>query len=174
MTGLIHLYTGDGKGKTTAAIGLAVRAAGRDRRVLIVQFLKGRDSGELHALARVPQITVLRLSQDFGFVKRMAGDRLAQVRQEHDTMLGLAAEALADGTCDLLVLDEIAAAARHGLVDTTHLLDLLDAKPAEAEIVMTGRDAPDELAERADYVTRMHKIKHPFDRGVGAREGIEW
>ena len=174
MAGLIHLYTGDGKGKTTAAIGLAVRAAGRGRRVLIAQFLKGRDSGELHSLALIPQITVLRLSQDFGFAKFMDAGSLAQVRREHDAILEQAAAALNAGTCDLLVLDEIAAAARHDLADMGRLLALLDGKPDASEIVMTGRDAPAALAERADYVTQMLKIKHPFDQGVPAREGIEW
>ena len=171
---MIQLYTGEGKGKTTAAIGQAVRAAGRGFKVLIVQFLKGRDSGELHSLAQLPKVTVLRLSRDYGFVKYMSAESLALVHQEHDALLAEAAEALQTGACEVLILDEIAAAARHELVNLPKLLALLDAKPVTAEIVMTGRDAPDTLIERADYITEMRKIKHPFDQGIPARKGIEW
>ncbi len=174
MTGLVHLYTGDGKGKTTAAIGLAVRAAGRGRRVLVTQFLKGRDTGELHSLDRLPGVTVRRLSRDFGFFAHMTDAERQQVRREHDAMLNRAAEALNGRACDLLVLDEIAATVRHELVDVDALLALLDQRTSEADIVMTGRDAPAALAERADYITDMRKLKHPFDAGVAAREGIEW
>ncbi|MDR2973131.1 MAG: cob(I)yrinic acid a,c-diamide adenosyltransferase [Propionibacteriaceae bacterium] len=174
MTGLIHLYTGEGKGKTTAALGLALRAAGRGRRVLIVQFLKGHDSGELHTLSLLPTVTVHRLSHDYGFVRSMTNADLEAVRQEHDAMIAQAADALAKGEYDLVVLDEIAAAVSHGLIDTGHLLSLLDHKPEAVEIVMTGRDAREALVNRADYITEMRKIRHPFDQGVPAREGIEW
>lgn len=174
MTGLIHLYTGDGKGKTTAALGLALRAAGRGRRVLLVQFLKGRDTGELHTLENVPTISVLRLSRDYGFFKYLTGDEQADVRDEHDALLATAAKAIANGDCDFLVLDELAATLRHDLVDAASLLALLDDRPDGIEIVITGRDAPQEIIHRADYITEMKKIKHPFDQGVPAREGIEW
>ncbi|MDR1512789.1 MAG: cob(I)yrinic acid a,c-diamide adenosyltransferase [Propionibacteriaceae bacterium] len=173
-TGLVHLYTGDGKGKTTAAVGLAVRAAGRGRRVLIVQFLKGRDSGELHSLALLPNVTVTRLSRDFGFFWTMTDDEVGSVRAEHDALLAQAAAALRRGDCDVLVLDEAAAAARHGLVDEARLLELVDNRPSAVEVVLTGRDPPSALVGRADYVTEMRQVKHPYERGVGAREGIEW
>ena len=172
--GLIHLYTGDGKGKTTAAIGLAVRAAGRGRRVVFAQFLKGRDTGELHALAHIPGIDVLRLSRDYGFVRSMTPADLDQVRREHDTILTQVEREIGSGHYTMLVLDEIAATVGHHLIDLGRLTDLLDNKPDNTEIVMTGRDAPDILVQRADYVTQMNKIKHPFDRGVPARKGIEW
>jgi cob(I)alamin adenosyltransferase len=174
MTGLIHLYTGDGKGKTTAAIGLAVRATGRGRRVMIIQFLKGRDSGELHSLTLLPRVTIGRLSRDYGFVPAMGPDERSEVRQEHDTLLHQAAQAVRTCRCDLLVLDEIAAALRHHLIDETQLLHLIDQRPSHVEIVLTGRDAPASLTERADYITDMQKTKHPFDQGVPARRGIEW
>ena len=174
MTGLVHLYTGDGKGKTTAAIGLAVRAAGRGRQVRIIQFLKGRDSGELHSLAEVARIAIARLRRDYGFTGSMTGDELASVREEHDALLAQAAAAVRQGEVDLLVLDEVAAALRHDLLDEAALFDLIDTRPAELEIVLTGRDAPEALRARADYITEMRKIKHPFDQGIHAREGIEW
>jgi cob(I)alamin adenosyltransferase len=174
MKGLIQLYTGDGKGKTTAAIGLAIRAAGHGRRVVIAQFLKGRDSGELCALAALDGIEVVRLSQDYGFVWEMDGASLDQVRTEHDAILAQVAAKVSSGACELLVLDEIAAACRHGLVNTDRLLELIDTRPEPVEVVMTGRDAPTALIERADYITELRKVKHPFDRGIPAREGIEW
>ena len=174
MSGLIHLYTGDGKGKTTAALGLALRAAGRGRKVLILQFLKGRDTGELHTLSLIPDITVLRLSRDYGFFKYLTGDEQADVLDEHGAMLAKASEAVAAEECNFLVLDELAATLRHELVDEAALLELLDNRPAGVEVVTTGRDAPNCLTRRADYITEMRKIKHPFDDGVPAREGIEW
>jgi cob(I)alamin adenosyltransferase len=174
VNGLVHLYTGDGKGKTTAAIGLAVRANGQGRRVVIAQFLKGRDSGELRGLAALAGVAVFRLSRDYGFVRAMDASALEQVRREHDAILSRVENLVAAGDCDLLVLDEATAACRHGLLDSGRLLRLLDARPRHAEVVLTGRDAPAALAERADYITEMRKVKHPFDRGVPAREGIEW
>ena len=174
LPGLVHLYTGDGKGKTTAALGLALRAAGRGRRVLIAQFLKGRDSGEIHSLARVPGIDVVRLSKDFGFVRSMSAGDLVEVRREHDEMLTQVQQAMASGESSMIVLDEIAAAVRHGLVDLGKVTELIDTRPTGVEIVLTGRDAPDALVARADYITEMHKIKHPLDQGVTARKGIEW
>ncbi|MDR1264599.1 MAG: cob(I)yrinic acid a,c-diamide adenosyltransferase [Propionibacteriaceae bacterium] len=172
--GLVHLYTGDGKGKTTAAVGLAVRAAGRGRRVWLVQFLKGRFSGEVAGLARLPTVTTLRLSRDFGFYRDMSPEQRQAVRQEHDQLLARAAAALAAGDCQLLILDEIAAAWRHSLVAPDQVLSLLDDRPDEVEVVLTGREAPDELTRRADYITVMTKVRHPFDHGLPAREGVEW
>ena len=172
--GLVHLYTGEGKGKTTAALGLALRAAGRGRHVLIVQFLKGRDSGEVHSLEQVPGIDVVRLSKDYGFAKSMSAEDLVEVRREHDEMLIHVQQAMSSSDYGMIVLDEIAPAVQHGLVDWEKLTDLIDDRPAGMEIVMTGRNAPESLVQRADYITEMHKIKHPFDRGVTARKGIEW
>ena len=174
MIGLVHLYTGDGKGKTTAALGLAIRAAGRGRRVMIVQFLKGRATGELGSLALLPNVTVSRLSRDYGFVRSMKADARTRVREEHDVLLARAADAVRAGSCDVLVLDEIAAALRHKLVGEGALLQLIDCRPPGVEIVMTGRDAPEALISRADYITQMGKVRHPFDQGIAAREGIEW
>ena len=174
MTGLVHLYTGDGKGKTTAALGLAVRAAGRGYQVLILQFLKGRDCGELHSLAGIPGIRILRLSRDYGFTFTMTGDELASVREEHDAMLVEATSIVERGECRVLVLDEMTVALNHDLVDKDAVVTLIDTRPPDVEIVVTGRDAPEVLVMRADYVTTMQKTKHPFDLGVPAREGIEW
>jgi adenosylcobyric acid synthase len=172
--GLIHLYTGDGKGKTTAALGLALRAVGRGRHVVIAQFLKGRATGELQALAAFDTVTVLRLSRDYGFFTTMDEPTVATVRHEHTALLAEVARLLAANRCDVLILDEVVAAYRHNLIDQPGLLDLLDSKPATVEVVLTGRTAPPELLARADYVTEMRKLRHPFDQGIPARKGIEW
>jgi cob(I)alamin adenosyltransferase len=147
MKGLIHVYTGDGKGKTTAALGLALRAAGCGKRIVIVQFFKGRDSGELRSLESIPNVTVLRLEKD---------------------------ELAMAGACDMLIQDEIISAYDYHAVDRERLEKFLEHKPEVVELVLTGRDAPPKFLERADYVTEMRKRKHPFDQGITAREGIEF
>jgi cob(I)alamin adenosyltransferase len=174
MKGLVHIYTGDGKGKTTAALGLALRAAGCGRRVLIVQFFKGRDSGELRALGSVPNIAIRRLKNDYGFFKAMDEADKAAVRAEHDALLTRALAEAQTGACDTLILDEAISAFRHGAMDRERLERFLDCKPEALELVLTGRDAPPQLLERADYVTDMRKLKHPFDQGIPAREGVEF
>ena len=144
--GLIHIYCGDGKGKTTAAIGLSVRAAGSGMRVLFVQFLKKAETSELNILTKLPQITVLRPSED---------------------------ESWTDTQADLLVLDEAIGAYNRGAIDRTKLLAFLKHKPESLEVEMTGRNPPGELIDLADYVSEIKKIKHPFDSGIRARTGIE-
>ncbi|MEE1393345.1 MAG: cob(I)yrinic acid a,c-diamide adenosyltransferase [Negativibacillus sp.] len=169
--GLIHLYCGDGKGKTTAALGLAVRAAGHDKRVVIVQFLKSTDTGELHTLKRIPNIEVIRSNEPLGFTFRMneqEKQHAVSIQQE------LFSQALSSAQhCDLLILDEIMAAINSGMVSVEQVVQLIDTKPQTLELVMTGRNPPSELVERADYFSEIRKIKHPFDRGIPARDAIE-
>ena len=174
MTGLIHLYTGDGKGKTTAALGLLLRAYGRGRRVVLAQFLKGRDTGELHALEKLPDVTVLRHTGDFGFYKSASEQNKSEIRRRNDAILTEAMRLVNDGLCDLLVLDEICAAYNHGAVDTVLVDRLILHKPTGLELVLTGRNAPPKFMAAADYVTELVKRKHPYDSGIAAREGIEF
>lgn len=174
MTGLIHIYTGDGKGKSTAAFGLAVRAAGCGKQVLIVQFFKGRDSGELHIFAQLPNVTVLRLDRDPGFFKYMGEESRAAVRERHDALLAAADRRMRQGQCGLLILDEAISAYNYDALDRGLLTEMLRTKPEEVELVLTGRYAPEELIAAAHYVTEMKKIKHPYDSGITAREGIEF
>ena len=173
MKGLIHVYCGDGKGKTTAAVGLAARAAGRGLRVLMVQFLKGQETGELRSLALLPGVTVLRGKASEKFTFQMDERELQQTYDLNTKNLLTAKEALRAGECDLLILDEILGALSCELVDEDLLRDLVGTKPEGAELVLTGRNPPDWLLDAADYVTEMVKRKHPFDRGIPAREGIE-
>ena len=172
MTGLIQLYTGDGKGKTTAAVGLAVRAAGAGRRVLFAQFLKPGTSSEIGVLRALPGVALRHCEAVRGWARDMDDQQRERAAGEYGAFLeGLFAEA---ADYDLLVLDEAPVACRWGLLDPDALLRLLDEKPEGLEVVLTGRDAPPALIARADYVTEMRKLRHPYDRGLRAREGIEY
>lgn len=167
---MLHLYCGNGKGKTTAAMGLALRAAGRGKRVVIAQFLKGADSGERFALAQLPQVTLLPVPDTVKFSFRMTEEeRRAEARRYQD-LLEQIRQAAQD--CFLLVLDEACAAVNTGLLPLEDLLSCLDS--LVCEVVLTGRDPAPQLVERADYITSMEAVRHPFEQGVSAREGIEF
>ena len=166
---MLHIYHGNGKGKTTAAMGLALRMAGRGKRVVIAQFLKCADTGERLALAGMPGVELLPVPDCLPFTFELTPVRLQQERERYAGMLARLME-LAPHT-DLLVLDEVCDAIDTGLADLRAVLALLDA--FEGEAVLTGRLGQPELLERADYVTRMDKERHPFDRGQGARVGVE-
>lgn len=169
--GLIHIYCGDGKGKTTCAFGLALRCAGNGYPVRIVQFLKGGETGEVTAMQRMQNVTLLRAKQGTKFTFQMNDEEKAQARREHSALLE-AAFANTDGL-RMLVLDEIMAACSTGMVAEERLLALLKQKPEQLEVVMTGRNPSEQLLALADYVTEMKKIRHPYDRGIAARRGIE-
>ena len=173
MSGLVHIYTGNGKGKTTAAVGLAVRAAGRGKRVQFVQFLKDNSSGEIEPLRRLG-ITVRGLSKPYGFVRRMTQAEKQQAAQEHDQLLRTAMIEAEQDQWDLLVLDEIMAACHSQLAPEQFIDALLAKKPQALEVVLTGRDAPQKWLAQADYITEMTLRKHPYQQGIGAREGIEY
>lgn len=171
---MIHIYCGDGKGKTTAAVGLAVRAAGSGMPVHFVQFLKGADTSELHSLARIPEITVLRCDRDYGFSFRMNEAQKAQITACHNAMLHEAAERLAAGSTRLLVLDELFAAYRLELLDRSLAEALVRDFPETCELVLTGRDPADVFLEAADYISEIRAVRHPYSRGIPARRGIEY
>lgn len=181
---MIHLYTGDGKGKTTAAAGLALRAHGQGLRVCFAQFLKDGSSGEVWALGALEGVEVLACAPGVTFTSRMDGDARLRARREHDAILARASDSLLGGRVQLLVLDEACAALSSGLLDREALLSLMDRAAgldaaaggdrAACELVLTGRGADPELEARADYVTEMRMVRHPFRRGVAARRGVEW
>ncbi len=172
MPGLIHIYGGDGKGKTSAALGLALRAVGAGRRVLFVQFLKNGTSSEMKLLTKLPQIETAFCPTQHGFYKNMDEAERAAAREDYEALLQAALARAAE--LDLLILDEAVSACNHQLIAEEELLGFLRHKPAELELVLTGRKPSAALLELADYVTEMRKIKHPFDRGVKARKGIEF
>lgn len=167
---MLHLYCGNGKGKTTAAMGLALRAAGRGKRVVIAQFLKGADSGERLALSQLPQVTLLPVPDTVKFSFRMTDEERLAEAQRYQQLLSLICKEAQD--CFLLVLDEACAAVSTGLLPLDDLLSCLDR--LNCEVVVTGRDPDPQLAERADYITSMEAVRHPFTQGVTAREGIEF
>ena len=167
---MLHIYHGDGKGKTTAAIGLALRMAGRGKRVVVAQFLKCEDSGERLALAQLPGVELLPLPDCLPFTFQLTEEQRREERERYARMLSRLEE-LAPRV-DLMVLDEVCDAIDCGLVESGDVLSLLN--HYEGEVVITGRQGHGQLLLRADYVTRMEKEKHPFDRGVEAREGVEW
>ncbi|ADU27482.1 cob(I)yrinic acid a,c-diamide adenosyltransferase [Ethanoligenens harbinense] len=169
-TGLVHIYTGDGKGKTTAAMGLACRAAGAGLRVLVVQFLKGRDTGELYSLRRLG-IRVLRTDVK-KFIPYMDEAERAVCREGQERCFREACAALPQ--YDLVVLDEAIGAASAGMLDPAALLACVRGRPKGVELVLTGRDAPQALIDCADYVSEIRCVKHPYDRGIQARRGIEF
>jgi cob(I)alamin adenosyltransferase len=167
--GLVHVYTGDGKGKTTAALGLAMRAVGQGMKVSFIQFVKGLPCGEhLFAKQYNPfEIVQISIGDSFKKSKEQAGHEARQT-------LAYAQQDIASGKYDLVVLDEIFVAITQGLITVKQVLDLLDAKPVSVELVLTGRKAPPEIVQRADLVTEMLMIKHPFTEGTNARRGIEY
>lgn len=171
--GLIHIYCGDGKGKTTAALGLAVRCAGHGNHVLIVQFLKSRPTGELKSLALLPTIEVMRGKETKKFTFQMNDEEKAQVKGEHLALFDKVKQKCRDGHIDLLILDEVIGAINTGVFDKDILVDFLKGKPAELEVVLTGRNPVSELVELADYVSEICKRKHPYEKGIGARTGVE-
>ncbi|MCD7948548.1 MAG: cob(I)yrinic acid a,c-diamide adenosyltransferase [Oscillospiraceae bacterium] len=172
--GLIHIYYGDGKGKTTAAFGLALRCAGYGRPVVIAQFLKARQSGELLAAAQLPQITILRAQATEKFTFQMDEAERLQAAAECRTLLQRAEDCARETGAALLVLDEVLDACDTGLLDYAALFDVLARRDAGLEIVMTGHSLLPELADYADYISHMQMKKHPFTRGIAAREGIEY
>jgi cob(I)alamin adenosyltransferase len=179
MSGLIHLYIGDGKGKTTAAVGLSVRAVGRDKQVLFAQFLKSSFTGELFALEKLG-VRVIRSTLVLGFTHQMNEETKARCKAEQGQILGTIKETLyretrGDGIedPDLVVLDEVLDAINTGMLDEEDLRSLVETKPSALELVLTGRNPPAWLLDAADYVSEIKKVKHPYDRRIPARIGIE-
>lgn len=169
--GLVHVYTGDGKGKTTASVGLAVRAAGSGTRVAFVQFVKGGpESGELASLRSLGVEVVRPAVHSSGLMTGAATDEDRAAAAE---ALESARSCLAGGY-GLVVLDEVCVAAAHGLIETGELVEAVHSRARDVEVVLTGRGAPGPLLGIADYITEMRAIRHPFDAGVNARRGIEY
>ncbi len=171
--GLVQLYTGNGKGKTTAALGLALRAAGAGLRTLIVQFMKGQHYGELDAVKGLGELIVI---EQYGSTRFCMPD--GKNFEEHYRYARQAVErarrALIDNSYSILILDEIVTALLFKLVSIDEIKEMIRSKPADKELVLTGRGAPQELADMCDLVTEMKEVKHYYGAGVEAREGIEY
>ena len=173
--GLVVVYTGDGKGKTTAAMGLALRAAGYGRQVLVIQFVKTWFTGEKGGFEHLPNVEFIQAGK--GFYK-ILGDNLPE--QEHVTAaqeaLELATAKIASGQYDVVVLDEIIGTVTGGLLPVQPVLDLIDSKPPRLDLVLTGHHGHElpQLMDRADLITEMRKVKHPYDSGILARKTIDY
>jgi len=169
--GTVQLYTGDGKGKTTASLGAAMRAAGHGKRVLMIQFMKGRRYGELAASKRIEGFTIEQYGRD-EFVDPKDPDPVDLEFAARGWARAL--EAAGDEKLDLLILDEINVAVSFGLVALEDVIRFVVKKPERLELILTGRYAPDELIEISDTVTEMLEIKHHYKQGVKARKGVEY
>lgn len=171
--GLIHIYCGDGKGKTTACVGLALRCAGGGGNVLFYQFLKDGSSGELSGLKQMDNIDVMEgyLKSKFSFL--MNDKEIAEAKAYYTDKFKEIYQKAGSGKYQLLVLDEALHAVNLGYISLESMLDFLKEKPEHLEVVLTGRNPKEALCEVADYITEMKKVKHPFDKGIGARHLIE-
>jgi len=168
--GFVHIYTGDGKGKTTAAVGLAIRAIGQGLKVLFIQFIKSSPTGELEILKKFNEnIDIYRCST--GFIYEHPNENQKQIMKKCVSEIK---EKILKNKYDLIVLDEFCNAINLGLISKKDAEELFQLKPFNAEFIITGRDAPEWLIEKADLVTEMKKIKHYFDKGIKARKGIEF
>lgn len=177
---MLQIYCGDGKGKTTAAIGLVIRAAGHGIPVRLVQFLKDGTSGELNILREMKNISIETPDNFYGFVKNMTEEQKDTVRKEYTDMLKhtddwerkMQSEA-ENMISSVIVMDEVLHACNYGLLSEDKLIEFVDRYREHTEIVLTGRNPSERLMEMADYISEIDKIKHPFDKGVFARKGIE-
>ena len=172
--GLVHIYCGDGKGKTSASVGLAVRAAGRGFQVIIARFLKSDDSGEVEVLKTVPGITVLPCEKEFGFVFAMDEATKAEAAKYYRELFQKAVATVEETKADLLVMDEILASMYYNMVPEQEVLEFLKTRPENLEVVMTGRGPSEAIMEAADYITEMKMVRHPYEKGISARFGIEY
>ena len=171
---LLHIYCGAGKGKTTAATGLAVRAAGSSMRVLFARFLKNEFSGELKILDQIPEIEVLHLEKSYGFFKTLSEKEQEEVREMYGRLWNTIQRKISTEDYDMLVIDEFMAAYRYGLIPNEEAVQFLKDRPDNLEVVLTGRDPSDELLELADYISEVKMVRHPFEKGIRARKGIEY
>lgn len=166
---MIQVYTGNGKGKTTAALGLALRAAGAGMEVYIAQFAKGRPTSELIPLKKIKNIRIERFGSG-AFIKKAVGSERARALQG----LNAALKALHSKKYDMVILDEVNVVVDLGLLSPRELGKLLCCAPAQKEVVLTGRNAPPEVLERADLISHIEEVRHYFRKGVKARKGIEY
>jgi cob(I)alamin adenosyltransferase len=170
--GLVQVYTGNEKGKTTAALGIALRAAGHGFKVLIIQFMKGNiEYGELESARKLfPYLTIKPMGRET-FVSKSHPDPVDVERAQEG--FSLAKKAVENKEFDIVILDEINVAIDYGLIPLSDLLQFIDSKPETVELILTGRNAKPEIMDKADLVTEMVDRKHYYDKGISARKGIE-
>ncbi len=171
---MIHIYIGDGKGKTTAAIGLAIRNLGCKGTILFAQFLKNSESGEINILTQLKGITFYRpIMRHKGFIFNLDDNQLKEIKEDIGKGFGKIKDIMSENKFSLVVLDEILDVIELGFLSEEDVIAVFDKFPA-TEFVITGRKAAQAIKEKADYITVMNKEKHPYDKGINAREGIEY
>lgn len=171
---MLHLYYGDGKGKTTAAVGLAVRAAGAGKRVLFSQFMKGDRTGEVVALKQISNIEILRCDKKMLFYSQMSEAQKTEITKIHNEIIQNISAGLANGQYDVVILDEVLYPYEWGLIDKALVREIIENNKEKVEIICTGNGTELFFREEADYITHMKADRHPFEKGIGAREGIEY
>ncbi len=172
--GYVQVYTGNGKGKTTAALGLGMRAVGGGFKVVMFQFLKGAPSGELNSAPLFGgRFDIIRLAETDKFVGTLNENEMAELKSRLQKELVQVRTVMNEQACDILILDEIMAAVHAGLLTVEEVCSLIKARPGGMELVLTGRNAPEEILLLADLVTEMRCVRHYMDRGIIARVGIE-
>jgi cob(I)alamin adenosyltransferase len=169
--GFIHVYTGNGKGKTTAAIGLGIRAIGAGLKVIMIQFMKGRRYSEIDVLQHIKNFTVVQFGRD-EFVSKEKPEQIDIDLAKKGLIY--ARDFIQKGQYDLVILDEINVAIDFNLISLGDVIDLLENKPESLELVLTGRYASPEIIKHADIVSEILEIKHPYQKGVQSRKGIDW
>ncbi|MGL6174397.1 MAG: cob(I)yrinic acid a,c-diamide adenosyltransferase [Cellulosilyticaceae bacterium] len=173
--GLVQIYCGNGKGKTTAAIGLGIRAIGSKLKVIMIQFLKNDDTGECKALKELePQFKVFHFEKKRGFTWTLTEEEKIELKNEIKMAMKFAKKVMDTGECDILILDEVLGSIAGGFITTEELGELIDDKPEYVELILTGRDAPEEIKNRANYISQIDAIRHPMTKGIDARRGIEY
>lgn len=173
QTGCIHIYCGNGKGKTTTGMGLCTRAAGYGYKVLIYQFMKNNNTSERNILTKVPNITFIDGLESEKFSFQMSEDEKTERKKYYETQFEIVTKIAAAEGFDVLFMDELIYTIGNGLFDEAILLNYLKNKPPHLEIILTGQNPSDALVNAADYVSEIQKRKHPFDRGLKSRKGIE-
>ncbi len=170
---MLHIYCGDGKGKTTAAVGLAVRGAGAGMRVRFVQFMKGADTSELSVMENIPGLEIRRCDRDYGFFKNMSEADKSEITRCHNALLEFAF-GMENTDSKMIILDEFCSAYAYGLTDTALAKRLVLENKDSAEIILTGRDPAHIFIDAADYISEVQCVRHPFERGITARKGVEF
>lgn len=172
--GLIHIYCGDGKGKTTAAMGLGMRAVGRQKKVLLTQFLKDNETGELNSIEKLGNdFEVFKGAPVKKFFKFMSEEEQIETKREHEERFSKVTKKAVEENFDLLILDEVIASTNLDLIPLSEVVNFLENKPKGLEVVLTGRNPNEKLVELADYVSEIKAVKHPYEKGIGSRIGIE-
>lgn len=174
MQGLIHIYCGEGKGKTTSALGLAVRASGNNMKVLIISFLKNDKTSEFNTLKNIENIEIITTQNNFKFVYQMNEEEKAKLREYQNKVLNNAFLKVKKENINMLILDEVFGAIETNTIDKILLDEFINNKPVDLELVMTGRYPNENYIKKAHYVSKIECIKHPYEIGINARKGIEF